>query len=307
MLKLIYEKLYNYYSPQGWWPIVNDKTLMCEYFTGAPKNEAEKFEISIGAILTQGTQWYPNVVRAIQQLKIGRPFTKNELKLIQQAEWLYHKEFGNKGYKIDKPINAKIFNNYNESDIKPANISGNKQIITKGDILTQNTSWKNVEKALENLRKNNAISRAKLQVLGAEKIAELIKSSGYHNQKARKIKEYLKFDGEITRKSLLQIWGIGPETADSILLYACKQPIFVIDAYTKRIMSRIGYLFKSYEDLQQMFTQSIDSDYKVFNEYHALLVELGKNICKKEPLCSRCPLKERCSYARNKSDAAFVR
>ena len=117
--------------------------------------------------------------------------------------------------------------------------------IILGAILTQNTSWKNVEKALENLRKNNAISRAKLQVLGTKKIAELIKSSGYHNQKARKIKEYLKFDGEITRKSLLQVWGIGPETADSILLYACKQPIFVIDAYTKRIMSRIGYLFKS--------------------------------------------------------------
>ena len=137
----VFNVLLNHFGPQGWWPIVNDKTLMCEYHIGAPRNEKEQFEISIGAILAQGTQWYPNVVRAIQQLKIGRPFTKEELKLIQYAEWAYHKEFGNKGYKIDKPINAKIFNNHNESDITPANISGKEQIITKDDILAQNTAW----------------------------------------------------------------------------------------------------------------------------------------------------------------------
>ena len=171
--------------------------------------------------------------------------------------------------------------------------------IVIGAILTQNTSWKNVEKAMEELRKNNALSKANLEALSAEKIAMLIKSSGYHNQKAKKIKEYLRFNKETTRESLLQVWGIGPETADSILLYAHKQPVFLIDAYTKRIMERIGLLFTSYSDLQNIFMDSLPKDYKIYNEFHALLVELGKNVCKKEPSCDRCPLARSCNY-RNK-------
>lgn len=165
-----------------------------------------------------------------------------------------------------------------------------------GAILTQNTSWKNVEKAMEELRKNNALSKAKLEALSTEKIAMLIRSSGYHNQKSRKIKEYMRFNKEVTRESLLQVWGIGPETADSILLYAYKQPVFVIDAYTKRIMERIGLSFKSYNDLQKTFMDNLPRDHKVYNEFHALLVELGKNVCKKEPVCNKCPLALSCGY-----------
>ena len=168
--------------------------------------------------------------------------------------------------------------------------------IVIGAILTQNTSWKNVEKAMEELRKNNALSKTKLEALSAEKIAMLIKSSGYHNQKAKKIKEYLRFNKEITRESLLRVWGIGPETADSILLYAYRQPVFVIDAYTKRIMERISLSFRSYNNLQKMFMDNFPRDYKVYNEFHALLVELGKNVCKKEPLCDKCPLARSCGY-----------
>lgn len=168
--------------------------------------------------------------------------------------------------------------------------------IAIGAILTQNTSWKNVEKAIKELHSNNALSKERLEALSAEKIAMLVKSSGYHNQKAKKIKEYLKFKKEVTRESLLQVWGIGPETADSILLYAYKQPVFVIDAYTKRIMERIGMSFTSYNDLQKIFMDNLPKDYSIYNEFHALLVELGKNVCKKEPLCNECPLAISCDH-----------
>lgn len=170
--------------------------------------------------------------------------------------------------------------------------------IILGAILTQNTSWKNVEKALEHLKECNLLKKERITSLSTQELAVHIRSSGYHNQKARKIKEFLEFSGEITRNSLLSIWGIGPETADSILLYACKQPIFVVDAYTKRIMERIGLKFKSYDDLQRIFMDSIKPDYKVYNEFHALLVELGKKICKKQPLCQQCPINKHCDYAK---------
>jgi endonuclease-3 related protein len=101
------------------------------------------------------------------------------------------------------------------------------------------------------------------------------------------------------RKQLLSINGIGPETADSIILYAAKKPIFVVDAYTKRIMSRIGYKEKTYDELQRLFMQNLPNSEKLFNEYHALLVELGKNICKKLPLCEKCPISKHCDYVKN--------
>ena len=159
----IYKELKKRYGPQGWWPIVNNKTLICEYGICAPRNEAESLEISIGAILTQGTQWYPNVIRAIQQLKLGREFTKKELEVIRQAE-VY------KGHIREKP---------------------RKQ--TTNHILTQNTNWKNVEKALFNLNKNNLINVEKINKIKREKLAELIKPSGYYNQKAKKLKNFSYF------------------------------------------------------------------------------------------------------------------
>lgn len=180
-----------------------------------------------------------------------------------------------------------------------------------GAILTQNTNWKNVEKAIISLNKNNLINIKKIIKIEDERLAEIIKSSGYHNQKAKKLKNFCNFllknyNGRIDlllndnidklRKQLLSINGIGPETADSIILYAAKKPIFVIDAYTKRILKRIGYKEKTYEELQKLFMENLQNSESLFNEYHALLVELGKNICKKKPLCVKCPINTYCNY-----------
>ena len=177
--------------------------------------------------------------------------------------------------------------------------------ISLGAILTQNTSWNNAEKALENLRKNNLLDKEKLKLIETEKLAFLIKSSGNNNQKAKKIKEFIRFldsKKEITRENLLSIWGVGKETADSILLYAYKQPYFVIDTYTKRIFSRLGFCEDnaSYDDLQDLFSKNLDKDFKLFNEYHALLLEHAKRHCRKEPLCSGCPINKQCKFFRER-------
>jgi endonuclease-3 related protein len=176
-----------------------------------------------------------------------------------------------------------------------------------GTILTQNTAWKNVEKALENLKKIGLISIGKLALISTEALAELIRPSGYFNQKAVKVKNFIRFltedydgdlqkmfeeDTEKLREKLLSIRGIGPETADSIILYAGKKPIFVVDAYTRRILSRHALMPEdaTYGEIQEIFMDSLDTDAKLFNEYHALLVKLGKEHCKKSPICEGCPL-----------------
>jgi endonuclease-3 related protein len=171
--------------------------------------------------------------------------------------------------------------------------------IILGAILTQNTSWKNVEKALLNLKRNNLLTKDKLKKINIKRLAKLIKSSGYHNQKAKKIKEFVKFlnsNKKITRDNLLKIWGIGPETADSILLYAHNKPYFVIDAYTKRIMNRLGYKEKTYKEFQELFHKSLPKNYKIYNEFHSLLVKLAKEHCKKKPNCNNCPINQYCNY-----------
>ena len=180
-----------------------------------------------------------------------------------------------------------------------------------GSILTQNTSWKNVEKAIISLNKSNLIEVKKIKNIKNEKLALIIKSSGYHNQKAKKLKNFCdfllkKYDGSLKklfekdtvklREELLSVNGIGPETADSIILYAAKKPVFVIDAYTRRIMNKIGYNQKTYEDLQKLFMENLQNSERLFNEYHALLVELGKGTCKNEPLCEKCPVSKHCKY-----------
>ncbi len=209
----------------------------------------------------------------------------------------------------------------NENSVKPTYkkrdrlTERQKLEICVGAILTQNTAWKNVEVAIENLNKENLIDIRKIKKIDKKKLARLIKSSGYYNQKAVKLKifakylaenykgnlkEFFKKDTEKLRDELLSIKGIGPETADSIILYAAEKPIFVIDAYTKRIFKRLGYKEETYEELQNLFMENLEKDAKLFNEYHALLVELGKNICKTEPLCDKCPLKDLCKYENEK-------
>ena len=176
-----------------------------------------------------------------------------------------------------------------------------------GAILTQNTSWKNVEKAIENLNKVNLIDADKILKIRLNKLSNLIRPSGYYNQKAERLKIIAKFikdnsfdklkkiETNELRKKLLSLKGIGPETADSILLYALGRPIFVIDAYTKRIFERLGYKLKDYDEFQQLFMDNLPRDAKIFNECHALLVEFAKKYCRKTPICEECPLKNICN------------
>jgi len=177
-----------------------------------------------------------------------------------------------------------------------------------GAILTQGTNWLNVEKAIARLKAKNALEPRRLFRMNPAKISALIKSAGYHNIKAARIKEFLKFffkvyQGEIKkmsrddprklRKLLLSVKGIGPETADSILLYALNKPVFVVDAYTKRILSRHGLINEKadYAEVQDIFMRNLKDDAKMFNEYHALLVRLAKDYCRKQdPQCGICPL-----------------
>jgi len=180
-----------------------------------------------------------------------------------------------------------------------------------GAILTQNTNWLNVEKSLINLRNARLLSLSELSKLQAQALAELIKPSGYHNQKAQRLidiagkllSDELPTDFAGRRKYLLSLKGLGPETADCILLYADSIPVFVIDAYTVRIFSRLGLCPEKvkYHDLQKWFTDHLPTDLKLFQEYHALLIKLAKTACLKKPRCSLCPLSAMCQFGKDLS------
>lgn len=212
---------------------------------------------------------------------------------------LLYREFGPQGW---WPVNGEY--NKNNFDI-PRNSEERFEIIL-GAVLTQNTSWKNVEKALFNLRKANIFSPEKILKTSQSRLAELIRPSGYYNQKAERLKIVSQFfignknlaDLPVSelREKLLSVKGIGPETADSIILYAFRKPIFVVDAYTKRIFSRLGICSKGidYHSLQDLFHANLKKNLSLFNEYHALLVELAKRHCSKAPVCSSCPLTKMC-------------
>jgi endonuclease-3 related protein len=190
--------------------------------------------------------------------------------------------------------------------------SGGAFEIIVGAILTQNTAWTNVERALDNLRRARVLSPRAMQRTPITRLARLIRPSGYFNLKAKKLKAFTEFlftahrgrlphlfrlDTMRLREELLGVYGIGPETADSIILYAAHQPIFVVDAYTRRIVARLGLAREqaAYDELQALFMHHLPHDEKMFNEYHALLVALGKNICRKRaPRCDVCPLREVC-------------
>ena len=182
-----------------------------------------------------------------------------------------------------------------------------------GAILTQSAAWGNVEKAISNLKQGQVMSPRSLRKLSSDKLAKLIYPSGYYNAKALKLKAFVKYleeayedsleklftlDIQRLRSELLNIHGIGPETADSIILYSAHKPIFVVDAYTRRILTRVGLnpLRDNYSDFQAIFMDNLPADEKLFNEYHALLVRHGKEVCKKVPLCEICCLKQLCLY-----------
>jgi len=179
--------------------------------------------------------------------------------------------------------------------------------IVVGAILTQNTSWKNVEKAITNLKNAGCLTPEKLHALPMDELAERIRPAGYFNIKAKRLKHFLDwlfetYNGALEsleemplsalRELLLTIKGIGPETADSICLYAFGKPIFVVDAYTARIFGRHGMIEapSGYEQIQELFHGGLDRDAALFNEFHALIVRVGKEHCKPNPVCDGCPL-----------------
>ena len=176
-----------------------------------------------------------------------------------------------------------------------------------GAILTQSAAWTNVEKAIANLKNAGILSPETLRRLPEHKLASLLYPCGYYNVKARKLKTFAGWLGkqyddsldklfaqdiDSLRRQLLSIYGIGEETADSIILYAGNKPIFVIDAYTRRIIGRLGLAPRSnsYSAYQRLFMANLPSDAGLFNEYHALLVRLAKDVCRKNPICQRCCL-----------------
>jgi endonuclease-3 related protein len=177
-----------------------------------------------------------------------------------------------------------------------------------GAVLTQNTAWSNVEQAIRNLKKSRKLTLSGIRKLTNDKLASLIRSAGYFNVKAKRLKAVVDFlrekgsDEEMKvfrrqetgrlRQELLGVKGVGPETADSILLYALNRPVFVVDAYTKRILSRHRLISEdaTYEQIQGLFMDNLPRNRRLFNEYHALIVALGKDFCRPHPICSKCPL-----------------
>ena len=177
-----------------------------------------------------------------------------------------------------------------------------------GAILTQNTAWSNVERAIANLRRERLLTPLALERVHRRRLEGLIRSSGYFRQKARKLKEFVRFlkveyrgslkrmfrtPTEELRERLLAVHGIGPETADSILLYAGEHRVFVVDAYTKRILARHGLASEkaSYQEVRALFETSLPADTALYNEFHGLIVNVGKNWCRtKNPRCEECPL-----------------
>ena len=178
-----------------------------------------------------------------------------------------------------------------------------------GAILTQNTNWSNVEKAIKNLKTAGKLSPEGIYGLSITELAELIKPSGFFNVKAKRVKAFInwlfsRYEGNLSkmfardlqslRSELLSVKGIGPETADSILLYAGNMPTFVVDAYTHRIFSRHELIPEesTYDDMKSFFEENLPKDVQLFNEYHALLVNIGKMFCKPKKVCEPCPLKD---------------
>ncbi len=278
-IRKIYGLLIDRFGYQGWWPVTptcslnNEKELPIPIYGVRSRTEKQIFEIIIGTILTQNTGWYPNVVLSITSLNLGRELTKeekDEIRLLGKKK---------KDIICDGNINEDAAERIRES-------------------------WKRARKDKKHIREENLIDPVKIKRIDIEKLARLIRSSGYFRQKSMRLKKIAEFflsnkdrNKDHSREELLALKGIGPETADSILLYAYKKPEFVIDAYTKRIYSRLFGISKelAYEELKGIFESSLGKDVKVYREYHALLVELGKNYCRKiKPLCRKCPLNKEC-------------
>ena len=202
----------------------------------------------------------------------------------------------------------KLVAHYGHQDWWPADTEFEVMI---GAILTQNTSWSNVEKAVTRLRQARCLSATCIDKKPHAQLAELIRPSGYFNIKAGRLKAYChwylqtggfdalqKLATTELRQQLLRVHGVGPETADDILLYAFHRPVFVIDAYTRRLFSRLGWVSgdEHYDVLRLELEKRLGDDSALFNEYHALLVMHGKETCRPRPRCSQCTLSRICKH-----------
>jgi endonuclease-3 related protein len=213
-------------------------------------------------------------------------------------------------YKKLLDIYQRLFDRYGPQSWWPAD---DPFEVIVGAILTQSAAWTNVERAISNLKAANALTPTALFDLPLDRLAQLIRPSGYYNAKALKLKAFTdrlhtKYNSDLERlfaldiatlrPELLSIYGIGEETADSIILYAARQPTFVIDAYTRRIVNHLGLTPEkdSYGAFQALFTENLPHDEGLFNEYHALLVRHGKEVCRKMPRCTLCCLRLLCSH-----------
>jgi endonuclease-3 related protein len=196
----------------------------------------------------------------------------------------------------------------------PDNAAGRFEVAV-GAVLTQNTAWRNVVQALGNLRRDRLLSPRAVHTASPAVLRRAVRSSGYYNQKAKKLKYLANFflkDGCLRtgrvphRAALLSIWGVGEETADSILLYAFHEPVFVIDAYTRRLLARLGWAEEktSYRQVQEMMQRSLPPDRVKYNEYHALIVEHAKRHCRKKPVCDGCPVALMCPWPASLAERA---
>ncbi|MFC1680911.1 endonuclease III domain-containing protein [Pseudomonadota bacterium] len=190
--------------------------------------------------------------------------------------------------------------------------------VIAGAVLTQNTAWTNVEHALLNLRKANALSASRILDLPSEQLSELLRPAGCHTVKSRRLQavcEWLKCGGgsgrvdalstSELRSSLLSVHGVGQETADAILLYAYGRPVFIVDTYARRLFSRTGLIRgeESYREIQTEVESSLGSTTQDYNEFHAVIVEHGKQACRKTPRCADCPIRYECRYSTHHSGA----
>ncbi len=268
-LELIYKTLLKEYGKQGWWPLIeykgNNPTK-----TGSihgyhpnnyelPKTRNQIYEVCIGAILTQNCSWQ-QVEKSLTNLK--KLNALNPEKLLKLDDNKLKQAIKPAGYFNQKAKKLRIFTKYFLS-------------------LSKTTSQKLVE---------SCSSQANPVVFEHAQNSTQIPIRDWRNSDIKK--------NQIpTSHELLNLWGIGPETADSMLLYAFKQPYFAIDAYTKRIFSRIGIISHNskYDEFRKLFMNNLPNKHELFNEYHALIVEHAKRHCRTKPLCEKCPLNKKCS------------
>ena len=178
-----------------------------------------------------------------------------------------------------------------------------------GAVLTQNTSWTNVERALQRMKGVVALEAAPIAALPVDVLADALRPAGYYNVKAQRLQALCRWvvdqggmetlhgmETQALRTGLLGVHGVGPETADDIVLYAFGRPVFVIDAYTRRLFARLGFVqgHETYEDMREHFERALPHDPVLYNEYHALIVEHAKTTCRTRPLCQECVLRPRC-------------